>query len=89
MSVIFNVGDCVQLKHGNSPKMTINEVSPNQIQNITEIQCTWFDEKNVLQYRTFNSELLKPCTKELTEEEEIEGVKPWRQFIKEKNEKNS
>lgn len=49
----FKVGDVVVLKSG-GPKMTINNFLDED-----RIECTWFDQKNILQYQNFRPELLK------------------------------
>jgi uncharacterized protein YodC (DUF2158 family) len=49
----FKIGDVVLLKSG-SPKMTINDMLEDG-----KVECTWFDNKSILQHQVFKKELLK------------------------------
>lgn len=49
----FEIGDVVLLKSG-SPMMTVNEILEDG-----KVECSWFDDKNILQYSVFKSQLLK------------------------------
>jgi uncharacterized protein YodC (DUF2158 family) len=69
----FKVGDCALLKNGDSPKMTVNEVSNSLTdENTFDVQCTWF-VKDVPQYRTYKSTVLKHCPKESTNEQVLKA----------------
>ena len=69
----FKEGDCVQLKHGASPKMNVTNISINPFTQGTDIKCTWY-EKSKMESQTFNEEILRPCEKEPTNEQKIKAM---------------
>lgn len=71
----FKVGDCALLKNGDSPMMTVNEVSDSVTEEgVTDVQCTWFDKKDVPQYRTYKSTILKHCPEEPTNAQRLKAM---------------
>lgn len=48
----IEVGDVVILKSG-GPRMTVDLIDGE------DVQCTWFDDKNALEQRSFKSNLLR------------------------------
>jgi uncharacterized protein YodC (DUF2158 family) len=72
MDIEFKEGDCVQLKHGDSYKMTIAEV----YELTKEAKCIWLNpktRKNEIQHLPFS--VLKHCPKEPTAEEKLKIAK--------------
>ncbi|WP_199728308.1 YodC family protein [Achromobacter sp. K91] len=49
---MFQQGDVVQLKSG-GPLMTVTSISGN------DVSCTWFDEKNKVNTRSFPAAILE------------------------------
>jgi protoporphyrinogen oxidase len=68
MDTDFKVGDCVQLRHGETDQMNIAEI----FELTKEAKCIWRDRKtgnNKIQDLPLS--VLKHCPKEMTEEEKV------------------
>lgn len=68
METEFKKGDCVQLKHGVGPEMSISE-----LYTITnEAQCTWFDpKKSRFEIQTLSLNVLKSCSPKPSAEDKL------------------
>lgn len=61
--VQFKKGDCVKLKHGNSPEMNVNEVKEIPITRRIEVWCKWFNSnEQKFEYESFAPEVLVSCS---------------------------
>ena len=77
----FKVGDCVQLKHGATPEMTISEIW----EDLKEAKCFWHDPKKTQEIftQTLPFSILKHCPTQMTSEETIKVINeiiPKRNF---------
>ena len=59
----FKVGDGIQLKHGDSPIMTVTGLGKDR-EGKTTVTCNWFDTANHEQTATYPEEALKSYTGE-------------------------
>jgi uncharacterized protein YodC (DUF2158 family) len=58
----FKEGDCVQIKHGEGPKMTIKEIAEYPMESGPQANCVWWDAKsNGYKNQLFALHMIKSC----------------------------